>query len=767
MTNRRRLRPVVAVVPAAAVAGPFRLGRWPGVARPLHGHAPRFQVGTALLTLLAVLALLVPSAARPRTEPAWADSEPIFAPVAWKRQPTNDSVEMGDHSLNLNFSFGEPNDVVSSAAHNIHFGTRGTPSGFSVLLRTTSDGATRELPPTEAVSSRLSSVRVGLTATSTLVEGTNAGLKLTYQVTKPYLPSESADELDSRITNGPFMYLRLQVKNTSASPRPAAAVYAGFNSSCGPVLDQWPKSGWWALQLCNSGDTGGTRYLAAPRVPGSTWGTSTDTVADFQLDGMLSGGDGSGKAAIALPVPALAAGAQYTTTLVYGAWHDTAGIAALDGTRYKFYYRGWWANPAAMLRFAIDNADAAFAGSASFDARVREVSPDTGAQYGAVHAFRGWRHANWLVRRPDGRPFYAVTEGGFNYLSTLDVAYDYHAFQTRYEPWKSKLELDEWRDRYELDGNGNKFLLHDLGQDSKLTVGPAYDLRSGVRRHMPIEHNLDMVTMVFAWERRTGRTYDRTLVQELLDSAEAHDTDQDGGIDVAVMTACLPDGGTCRTSQLGTTYDGSLPLASKVQAGNTILTTKMGVVESFASSRGYAPRSGASYGTRAQHHLAWAERFKDHVSSNRSLDGHAANPGYLADALLYAPILGSNPILDAALSSWLNQALIDNQRAVYGPYPASAIARNSSSDTITWISKAVAGDAVGAWIRRQWPGWTTLRPDGPKLWNAWNRRSSGEPYGTFDSANYPSNSYRSAGWYPRAVSIWASAPDWAFAPPVP
>jgi Glycosyl hydrolase family 52 len=725
---------------------------------PRRSQAPSLPSRVWPAMLLGLLVLL--GSVQPRIQVAWAVDEPMFSPVAWKSYPNNDSFEMGDHSLNMNFSFGGPNDVVSSAAHNTRFGSRGTPSGFSVLLRTSSDGTTRKLPPTDVVASRLSAVRVGLTPTSTLVEGTNAGLKLTSQVTKPYLPSDTVDELDARITNGPFMYVRLQVRNTATSARPASSIYVGFSSSCGPALDDWPRPGWRALQLCNAGDTGGTRYLAAPKTAGSTWGTGTDTVSDFQADGTLGGDGGEGKAALALPVPTLAAGATHTTTLVYGAWHDNAGITALDGTRYKFYYRGWWAGAAAMLGFAIDNTDAAFAGAAAFDDRVRAVSPDTGAQYGAAHAFRGWRHANWLVSRPDGRPFFAVTEGAFNYLSSLDVGYDYQTFQTRYEPWKSRLELDQWRDRYELDGAGNKFLLHDLGKDAKLTAGPAYDQKSGIRRHMPVEHNVDMVAMILAWERRTGQSYDRALVQELLDSAEAHDSDQDGDIDIAVMTACRPGGG-CRTSQLGTTYDGSLSLASKVQAGNTILTTKLGVVESFASSRGYAPGSGASYATRAQRHLDRAAAFKNDLSSDPSLDGHAANPGYLADALLYAPILGSNAILDAALSSWLNDAMVTNQQAVHGSYAATAIARNSSGEAIIWISKAMAGDVVRAWIQRQWPGWATMRPDAPKLWDTWNRRTGGEPYGTFDFATYPSNGYKSAGWYPRAVSLWASAPGFS------
>jgi hypothetical protein len=275
---------------------------------------------------------------------------------------------------------------------------------------------------------------------------------------------------------------------------------------------------------------------------------------------------------------------------------------------------------------------------------------------------------------------------------------------------------------------------------------------------MPVEHNLDMVAMIFAWEARTGQSYDQALVRQLLDAAEAHDSDQNGSIDVSVMTACLPNGGRCRTSQLGTTYDGSVSAASKVQAGNTILTAKLGVVESFAFSRGYQPLSGADFMTRARRHLDQAKAFSNQLSSDASLDGHDHEPGYLADALLYATVLGSNPILDAAVPDWVNGALVANQNAVQGAYPSTAIAPNGTGEAIVWISKALDGDAVGAWIRRTFPALTSLRPEGPKLWATWNKRAGGGAQGTFDFARYPDNAYSSAGWYPRAVSLWAAAP---------
>jgi hypothetical protein len=83
---------------------------------------------------------------------------------------------------------------------------------------------------------------------------------------------------------------------------------------------------------------------------------------------------------------------------------------------------------------------------------------------------------------------------------------------------------------------------------------------------------------------------------------------------------------------------------------------------------------------------------------------------------------------------------------------------NSSGETITWISKALDGDAVAAWIHRTWPTWSTTTPDAGKLWNVWNRRSGGTLQGTFDFVTFPLDSYYSAGWYPRAASLWGAVP---------
>jgi hypothetical protein len=210
---------------------------------------PRSKRRTSVALVGGVLLAALSPLATPM-QTAWADSGDVFNPVAWKSYPTSDSVEMGDHALNLNLNFSSPNNTVSSAAHNLKNGATGTPSGYTVLLRTSSDGATQKLPPTPTSITRLSSVRVGLTPTSTVVQGAHASLRLDAQVTKPYLPSASIGELNSRISNSPFMYLRMQVTNTSTSTKPASAVYVGFGSACETVMDNYPVSGWRTLRLC-------------------------------------------------------------------------------------------------------------------------------------------------------------------------------------------------------------------------------------------------------------------------------------------------------------------------------------------------------------------------------------------------------------------------------------------------------------------------------------------------------------------------------------
>jgi len=104
------------------------------------------------------------------------------------------------------------------------------------------------------------------------------------------------------------------------------------------------------------------------------------------------------------------------------------------------------------------------------------------------------------------------------------------------------------------------------------------------------------------------------MLQLLLNSVEAHDTNSDGIFDVASMTACRPDG-TCRTSELGTTYDGQVSTAASTEEGNTILGVKAGVVESIAATKGYTAPGGGSLATVAQRHLTAEQPFATKLNS--------------------------------------------------------------------------------------------------------------------------------------------------------
>jgi hypothetical protein len=195
------------------------------------------------------------------------------------------------------------------------------------------------------------------------------------------------------------MYVRLQVQNTSTSARPASAVYVGFGAELRSALDDWPRPGWRTLQLFNPDDTGGTRYLAPPKTQGppggraptwwvTSWPTARSAVRWHREGCHRADGPDARRRRAA---------------------YDHPGVRRL-ARRRRFDRRGWYPLRALLPRlvgrtrghlgFAIDNVSAAFAGSASFDQRLREVSTDSGAQYGATHTFRGCRHANWWCAGP-------------------------------------------------------------------------------------------------------------------------------------------------------------------------------------------------------------------------------------------------------------------------------------------------------------------------------------------------------------------------------
>ncbi|MDQ1485930.1 MAG: hypothetical protein QOJ62_1623 [Actinomycetota bacterium] len=672
-------------------------------------------------------------------------------PTSWVPYPNSDSIELGDGSLDLVTSFASSAARVTSSTSPLSSATAVTAvtTNLTALLRA-SDGSTGALPPNVTTQPLLASPRVGLRPSTTVLEGTQAGLTLGLSETKPFQPSNAVGDTAAQISNGPFMYFVLSVTNTTGATSSPSSVYLGMDGACGAVMNNFPSAGSVAVPLCSSSDVGGTRYLVANTGSGVAAAVGTNLVSGFVSSGSVSGTGTSGSAALSLQVPALAAGASWSSTLVYGGWNTSAGVKAVNGSVMGFYYRQWWANAASMLSFAQQQATAALAATASSDADVTAIASDDASRYAAAHAFRGWRHAQWLVAQATAPLFYTI-EGSFGYLSTLDVAYEYHALQTRYEPWKSKLELDELAAAYETDSAGNKYLQHDVGQFAQLTAGPAYDLKAGTRKHMAVEHNLDFVAMAMLWEKKTGLTYNHALLQGLLNAVEAHDTNSDGTFDVSSMTACRPDA-VCRTSQLGTTYDGSITVAAGTEAGNTILGVKAGTIESIAAADGLTGPGGSSLATIAQRHFSAAQPFITQQNSNAALTGATKHPGYLSDGLWYAAMLGSNATIENNLS-WLAQAIATNQTSDTTACP-TCVTRVSNGDTTTWISKALDGDVVSSWLRATHP--TLARPalELPKVSSVWVSRSGGFNAGTFEAITYPSENYLRADYYPRAASVW-------------
>ena len=261
----------------------------------------RFVRATVVVALSAAgltLASATPVAATPGAAP--------MVPDQWLNDPVTDSIENGDHALDLNFNFGV-SSVVSSAAHDYSAGERGTDAGFTALVHT-ADGTTGKLPPTVGSIPVLDGARVGVTPTSTLVQGPGRGLAV-------HLPGHRSAR--------PEHHRRLRGVEALQRPLhvPAALrrehrdlgvvrvrVHAGpWGRDAGPTSPAAPGLDIRTLRYCNSGDHGGTRYLVAPTA-GATFGSGNNLTSDFVADGDLDSSASSGQGGVAYAIPSLAVG---------------------------------------------------------------------------------------------------------------------------------------------------------------------------------------------------------------------------------------------------------------------------------------------------------------------------------------------------------------------------------------------------------------------------------------------------------------------------
>ncbi|HSD78705.1 MAG TPA: glycoside hydrolase family 52 protein [Solirubrobacteraceae bacterium] len=155
-------------------------------------------------------------------------------------------------------------------------------------------------------------------------------------------------------------------------------------------------------------------------------------------------------------------GARAEHRLVVVFWHGGT-VAAGPGIACSYWYTELFEGLDDVARHALDGFDRLVA---RWDAAAEQVeaaglSDDQRLQLAhAVHSYYG---NTALLRTADGRPVWAVMEGEFEFIDTLDLTVDHAFFELRQSPWTVRNVLDVFLERAAYRDRHGLSFGHDLG----------------------------------------------------------------------------------------------------------------------------------------------------------------------------------------------------------------------------------------------------------------------------------------------------------------
>jgi xylan 1,4-beta-xylosidase len=255
-----------------------------------------------------------------------------------------------------------------------------------------------------------------------------------------------------------------------------------------------------------------------------------------------------------------------------------------------------------------------------------------------AHAIRSYFGNTALLATADGRPVWAVMEGEFRYVNTLDLTVDQVFFELRENPWTVRNELDAFLERHSFsDGAGISFT-HDMGSFPELSDpgASAYERRI----HMTSEERTNWALTALLYVEQTGdaawadahaATLEACLAAMVARDARAP-AERDGimGVETDRMP---PDGEEI------TTYD-SLDPALRQARHSSYLAGKQWAayvcLEAFLAHRG---RTGAAATAHRQAHLAAAGMVAAAAADSGRIPALLAADGEPADGTAVIPVV--------------------------------------------------------------------------------------------------------------------------------
>jgi len=378
-----------------------------------------------------------------------------------------------------------------------------------------------------------------------------------------------------------------------------------------------------------------------------------------------------------------------------------AGVVT-TGLDARMYYATLFDNLEDVLVCALDQQAELLARAQARDDELRASGLSAERQFLLAHATHGYLASTQLLARPDGSPLWAVNEGEYRMLNTLDLTVDQLFWELRFHPWTVRNVLDLFAERYAYHDtvqgggeprSGGLSFTHDMGVANAFSPPghSAYETPGlrGCFSYMTHEQLVNWTLCAAVYGLQHDRDWLRAQAPRLeacLNSVLARDGDADGVMD--------RDSLRCGAGSEITTYDSldqslgqarqNLYLAVKTWAALVCLTEALERVgQSGERARAQARRAAATIA----HHFDGASGFIPAVFDgvNRS----AIIPA--VEGLAFPAVLGLLGELEGPEWPRLRDALARHLDAVLRPGvcldPLIGGWKLSSTSENTWMSK--------------------------------------------------------------------------------
>jgi xylan 1,4-beta-xylosidase len=523
----------------------------------------------------------------------------------------------------LAFEAGRPPD------QDVIVGTRGLDGRYDVLpfCAPDADGRLRARPAAAVTR------RFGSTEDAWAVPG------LSLRIVSPVRPVPEpgvAPAAELRDALLPAVLVELDVDNATAAA-PARAVLGIGAPHDGPQTTPWGLTPRLVTGRARTSGPAGFVFedghgRAASMVcdaPGVTAAAGDDAAA--ALDGP-PGGAGD-VAALRFDV---AAGERRRFRIAVSFWRGGV-VATGAGIACAYWYTRLFDSLAAVERHALTRFADLAAEHAAAGGELDAAALSADQRFQLAHATRSY-FGNTALLADGDRPLWAVMEGEFRYVNTLDLTVDQAFFELRQNPWTVRNELDRFLERHSFRDRAGISFAHDMGAfpDFSPPGASAYERRI----HMTSEERTNWALVALLYVTQTGddawadahaaTLADCLAAMALRDAPEPADRD---GV-MSVETDRMPAGG-----EEITTYD-SLDASLRQARRSSYLAGKQWAayvcLEAFFAHRGDAAEAAVA---RRQAHLTAASLAAAAATDGGRIPALLAADGEPADGAPVIPVV--------------------------------------------------------------------------------------------------------------------------------